>query len=55
VASQREYEEWVKAYVKDPATPIPLHLLAGADGNVRCVRGGSLREGDYPAAKAVWR
>jgi thiol-disulfide isomerase/thioredoxin len=55
VAAQRDYEEWVKAYVKDPATPIPLHLLAAADGHLRCVRGGSLREGDYPAARAALR
>lgn len=52
-ASQQNYEQWVKAYVKDPTTPIPLHLLAGTYGNLRCVRNGSLREGDYPAAKAA--
>jgi len=55
VASQRDYEQWVRSYVKDPATPIPLHLLAAADGRMRCVRAGSLREGDYPAAKAALR
>lgn len=55
VAAQRDYEEWVKAYVKDVATPIPLHLLATADGAVRCVRTGSLREGDYPAARVALR
>ena len=54
-ASQHDYEQWVSSYVKDPGTPIPLHLLASADGNLRCVRGGSLREGDYPAAKAALR
>jgi thiol-disulfide isomerase/thioredoxin len=51
--SQTDYQQWVKSFVKDPATPIPLHLLSSTDGNVRCVRNGSLREGDYPAAKAV--
>jgi thiol-disulfide isomerase/thioredoxin len=54
-ASQRDYEQWVKAYVKDPSTPIPIHLLGSADGNLRCIRSGSLREGDYPAAKATLR
>jgi thiol-disulfide isomerase/thioredoxin len=54
-ASQKDYEDWVKAYVKDPSTPIPIHLLAASDGSVRCVRSGSLREGDYPAAKSVLR
>jgi thiol-disulfide isomerase/thioredoxin len=51
--SQHDYEQWVKAFVKDPSTPIPIHLLGSGDGDVRCVRNGSLREGDYPAAKAV--
>jgi thiol-disulfide isomerase/thioredoxin len=55
VASQGDYEKWVKAYVKDPATPIPIHLLAAADGGLRCVRSGSLRESDYPAARAALR
>jgi thiol-disulfide isomerase/thioredoxin len=55
VASQRDYEDWVKAYLKDPSTPIPIHLLASADGSLRCIRSGSLREGDYPAAKAALR
>ena len=55
VASQSGYEQWVKSYVKDAGTPIPLHLLAAADGSLRCVRGGSLREGDYPAAKSAFR
>jgi len=55
VASQADYEQWVKAYVKDPSTPIPIHLLGSADGNLRCIRSGSLREGDYPAAKSALR
>lgn len=54
-ASQKDYEDWVKAYVKDPSTPIPIHLLASTDGSLRCVRSGSLREGDYPSAKSVLR
>lgn len=53
VASLADYQQWVKSFVKDPATPIPIHLLASADGDVRCMRNGALREGDYPAAKAV--
>jgi thiol-disulfide isomerase/thioredoxin len=53
VASQAGYEKWVASYVKDPGAPIPLHLLAGADGRLRCVRDGSLREGDYPLARAA--
>jgi thiol-disulfide isomerase/thioredoxin len=55
VASQPDYEQWVKAFMKDPATPIPIHMVATADGSLRCIRSGSLREGDYPAAKSVLR
>ena len=55
VASQHDYEQWAKSYLKDPTTPIPIHLLASSDGYVRCIRSGSLREGDYPAAKAALR
>jgi thiol-disulfide isomerase/thioredoxin len=55
VASQHDYEQWAKAFIKDPSTPIPIHMLATADGSLRCIRTGSLREGDYPAAKAVLR
>lgn len=51
--NQSDYQQWVKAFVKDPSTPIPIHLLASADGKVRCVRNGSIREGDYAAARAV--
>jgi len=54
-ASQHDYEAWAKAFMKDPATPIPIHMLATADGSLRCIRSGSLREGDYPAAKSVLR
>jgi thiol-disulfide isomerase/thioredoxin len=54
-ASQNDYEQWVKGFVKDPSTPIPIHLLSSADGDVRCVRNGALHEGDYPAAKGVLR
>lgn len=52
-SSQEDYQRWVKDFVKDPTTPIPIHLLTSADGSVRCVRNGSLHEGDYPAAKSV--
>ena len=55
VASQHDYEQWSKAFMKDPATPIPIHMLATADGSLRCIRSGSLREGDYAAAKSVLR
>jgi thiol-disulfide isomerase/thioredoxin len=55
VASQQDYEQWAKGFLHDPSTPIPIHMLASADGSLRCIRSGSLHEGDYPAAKAVLR
>jgi len=55
VESQAAYEQWIKSYLKDPATPIPIHLLGAAEGGLRCIRSGSLHEGDYPAAKAALR
>jgi thiol-disulfide isomerase/thioredoxin len=54
-ASQADYQQWAKSYLKDPTTPIPIHFLAAGDGGLRCIRSGSLREGDYPAAKAALR
>jgi thiol-disulfide isomerase/thioredoxin len=55
IASQSDYEQWLKGFVKDPSVPIPIHLLGSSDGGLACVRNGSLREGDYPAAKAALR
>jgi len=54
-ASQPDYDQWMKAYSKDPSAAIPIHLLAGADGNLRCLRVGSLRESDYPTARGLLR
>jgi len=55
VTNQTDYEQWVKAFVKEAGAPIPIHLLGSANGEVRCVRSGSLHEGDYPSAKSVLR
>ncbi len=55
VASENDYEQWMKGFAKEAAMPIPIHLLGSADGNLRCLRNGSLREGDYPAARAALR
>lgn len=54
-SSQREYTQWATTQLKDASMPIPIHLLSSADGKLRCVRSGSLREGDYPAARALFR
>ena len=46
---------WVKNYTLDGSMPIPIHILAAPDGRVRCVRNGSLDEGDYPKVAALFR
>jgi thiol-disulfide isomerase/thioredoxin len=46
---------WVKNYTLDGSMPIPIHILAAPDGRVRCVRNGSLYEGDYPKVAALFR
>jgi thiol-disulfide isomerase/thioredoxin len=55
VSSPSDYEQWIMGYSKDPNAAIPIHLLAGAEGNLRCVRVGSLRESDYPTARGLLR
>jgi thiol-disulfide isomerase/thioredoxin len=55
VTSQDAYEKWIAAYAKNPAAAIPIHLLAGADGNARCLRLGALREDGYAAVRSLLR
>ena len=50
-----DYQQWAKAFVLDPAAAVPIHLLSSPEGQVRCVRTGSLHEGDYPAARSALR
>jgi thiol-disulfide isomerase/thioredoxin len=54
-ASPAEYDRWIRTYAKEPSAAIPIHLLAGAEGTLRCLRVGSLREGDYPIARGILR
>lgn len=55
VVSPKEFEHWMRQYTSAPATSIPINLMAGPGGRVRCLRVGSLREGDYPVVRAVFR
>jgi thiol-disulfide isomerase/thioredoxin len=52
-SSPRDFEAWAKRYLKDPSTPIPIHILAAPDGGVRCIRTGSLDEADYVTVAAL--
>jgi thiol-disulfide isomerase/thioredoxin len=55
VSSLEQYQTWIETYGSNPAAAIPIHLMAGVDGQVRCLRTGSLREGDYPTVRALYR
>jgi thiol-disulfide isomerase/thioredoxin len=54
-SSPADFRAWVKNYTIDASMPIPIHLLAAPDGRVRCVRNGSLDEGDYSTVAALLR
>jgi len=55
VSSPKDFETWGRRYRIEAGTPIPLQILAAADGSVRCVRLGSLNEGDYATVAALLR
>jgi thiol-disulfide isomerase/thioredoxin len=55
VVSQKEFETWMKQLTTAPATSIPINLVAAPGGRLRCIRVGSLREGDYPVVKTLFR
>lgn len=48
-------EAWLKRYQPEPSGSIPVHLIAAPGLQVRCVRAGSLREGDYATVRALMR
>ena len=53
--SSADLDPWLARYVKPVPSGIPVQLLAGADGSLRCIRSGSLRDGDYPTVTALLR
>jgi thiol-disulfide isomerase/thioredoxin len=55
VVSQKEFATWMKQYTSAEASSIPINLVAAPGGRLRCIRVGSLRDGDYPTVKAVFR
>ena len=50
-----DLDSWLGRYAKPAPSGIPVQVLAGADGAVRCVRAGSLRDGDYPLVASLLR
>ena len=55
VSSPKDFQTWASRYQIDSGSSIPIHVLAGADGSVRCVRLGSLDESDYEKIAALLR
>jgi thiol-disulfide isomerase/thioredoxin len=55
VLSQSELESWMKRYTAAPVSAIPVNLVAAPGGRLRGLRAGSIREGDYPLVRALFR
>jgi thiol-disulfide isomerase/thioredoxin len=45
--------DWLAAVGLDATTPIPIHFFVDPEGRTRCVRTGSINEGDYGAVKQI--
>lgn len=50
-----DLDPWLAGYAQPAPSGIPLQLLVGADGALRCIRAGSLRDGDYPLIASLLR
>ncbi len=46
-------DRWLAGLPGAPTGTIPLQVIAAPGGRVRCIRAGSLRDGDYPTVKAL--
>jgi len=55
VAETASMDAWTKTQGLDAASSIPIHALVAPDGRVRCVRAGSLAEGDFHLVRSVLR
>jgi hypothetical protein len=53
LASRGGLDPWLSGYTGAPTGSIPLQVIAAPGGRVRCIRAGSLRDGDYPIVKAL--
>jgi len=54
LAAAPDLARWVAGFRGAPTGSIPLQVIAAPGGKVRCIRAGSLREGDYPIVKALF-
>lgn len=55
LVSSADLDPWLARYTQPAPSGIPLQLLVGADGALRCIRAGSLRDGDYPLVASLLR
>ena len=46
-------DRWLAGFPTAPTGTIPIQVIAAPGGRVRCIRAGSLRDGDYPVVKAL--
>jgi len=51
--AQRDLASWLGGYQRDPSTTIPIQVIAAPGNRVRCIRSGSLRDGDWPIVRAL--
>jgi len=54
LASPSGLEHWLTGFRGAPTGTIPLQIIAAPGGRVRCIRAGSLRDGDFPVVKALF-
>jgi thiol-disulfide isomerase/thioredoxin len=54
LASLSELNRWLAGFAGAPTGTIPLQIIAAPGGRVRCIRAGSLRDGDFPVVKALF-
>jgi len=54
LAAAPDLDRWLAGFAGAPIGSIPLQIIAAPGGRVRCIRAGSLREGDYPVVKALF-
>jgi len=53
LAAGADLDRWLSGFAGAPTGSIPLQIIAAPGGKVRCIRAGSLHEGDYPVVKAL--
>ncbi len=53
IATVSELGPWLARFPGAPTDVVPVQILAAPGGTVRCIRAGSLADGDFPIVKAL--